>query len=93
MPKDIKHKEDGDVDLTTGDIRYSESTAQHQKDVLLARKGEYRHTPIGVGLEDFVEDDSPADLQRVISKEYTADGMTVNKVKIDNGNLQTDANY
>lgn len=36
---DIQHTEDGDIDITSGDILYSESTSQHQKIYCLPIRG------------------------------------------------------
>ncbi len=92
---DIKHTEDGDLDLTTGDLCYTTSDYQHQKDILLARKGYYKeHPETGVGIEDYRNETEPEELLRSIRQEFAADGMKVSKVAIaDNGNIETDASY
>ena len=52
---DIQHTEDGDIDIMSGDILYSESTSQHQKDILLADKGHYKESPeTGVGAVNYI---------------------------------------
>lgn len=47
---DIGHTESGDIDFSSGDLAYAESTGQHQKDILVSGKGHYKETPeLGVG--------------------------------------------
>ncbi|MCD8081481.1 MAG: hypothetical protein LUF04_14110 [Bacteroides sp.] len=84
MIKDIKHTEEGDIDLSTGDIESVESTRQHQKDILLADKGYYKEWPgMGVGAHNFLNDTGPANLLRSIRQEFIKDGMKVKKVSIN----------
>lgn len=87
---DIKHAENGDIDFGTGDLMYTESTSQHQKDILVSGKGQYKETPeLGVEVLNFINDTEPENLYRSIRKEFTRDGMKVTKVSLD----QTIANY
>lgn len=87
---DIQHTESGDIDLSTGDLLYAESTARHQRDILLAGKGHYKESPeTGVGAMEYINDNEPENLLRSIRKEFTRDGMKVTKVSMDN----TVANY
>lgn len=82
---DIGHTADGDVDLQAGDILYTESTGQHQRDILLAGKGHYKETPeTGVGVMEYINDSGTGNLLRSIRKEFTRDGMKVTKVSMDN---------
>ena len=92
---DIKHTEQGDLDLSTGDLLYVSSDYQHQKDILLARKGYYKeHPEMGVGIEDYRNETDPEELLRSIRQEFAADGMKVSKVAITaTGNIETDASY
>ncbi len=84
MIRDIQHTEEGDIDLTRGDIFYAESTRQHQKDLLLADKGHYKEFPdMGVGAHNFLNDNGPENLYRSIRREFTKDGMKVKKVSMD----------
>lgn len=87
---DIQHTTTGDVDLSTGDMIYCESTWQHQRDILLSAKGHYKETPeMGVDALNYVNDVEPENLFRAIRKEYTRDGMKVVKVSMN----QTVAHY
>lgn len=92
---DIKHTDTGDIDLSNRDLQYANSDEQHQKDILLARKGYYKeHPEMGVGIEDYRNETDPEELLRSIRQEFAADGMKVSKVAITaTGNIETDANY
>lgn len=86
---DVKHTETGDIDLLSGDILYTESTAQHQRDILLSAKGHYKENPdMGVCALDYVNDNEPENLFRAIRKEFTRDGMKVTKVSMNNTEAQ-----
>lgn len=92
---DIKHTDTGDIDLSNRDLQYANSDEQHQKDILLARKGYYKeHPEMGVGIEDYRNETDPEELLRSIRQEFAADGMKVSKVAITaTGNIETDASY
>ena len=85
----------GDLVMVAGDIRHVESTRQHQNDILLARKGEYRLNPTGtVGIADYLEDETPEDLQREIRVQLGRDGQKVNKIMLTgNGAITISAGY
>lgn len=88
--RDIQHKENGDIDVSTGDILYCESTDQHKKDILLADKGGYKESPeIGVGAVSYINDTDPENFFRAVRREFTRDGMKVTKVSMD----RTEAYY
>ncbi len=81
---DIQHTTDGDLDLQTGDILYTESTSRHQRDILLTGKGHYKESPeTGVDAMEYVNDNEPDKLLRSIRKEFTRDGMKVTKVSME----------
>ena len=70
-------------------------TLQHQQDILLAKKGDYRQFPdIGVDLQSCVEDDANGDLAFEIRKEFEKDGMTISRLKVfENGEADIKAEY
>ena len=91
---DIKFTTDGDIDFTGGDISYTESTRQHQADLIMTQKGHIKeHPEVGVGAINFLHDESSEDFMRAIRKEFTRDGMTVTAIRMVNGNLFFEAKY
>lgn len=92
---DIKFDETGDVDISVKDIQYTESTEQHQRDLILADKGHYKEMPgVGIGAINFIHDESPDDFLRTVRKEFTKDGMKVQKITITvGGELRINAAY
>lgn len=84
-----------DLLIVDGDLVVGDSTAQHQKILILADKGEFKDVPMrGVGALKYLEDHSPDNLAREIRQEFSADGMKVNKIQIaPDLNIQVDANY
>ena len=91
---DITHTEDGDVELGTGDVTYTESSGQHKRDLLLADKGHFKETPAsGVGAFNFMHDTDPENFYRTVRKECSKDGMKVKDVNQVDGELVIDAEY
>ena len=92
---DIKHTDNGDIDLSNRDLQYANSDEQHQKDILLAQKGYYKeHPELGVGIADFTNETDPESLLRSIKKEFSTDGMKVSRVTISaTGELEINARY
>jgi hypothetical protein len=93
--KDFRQKSDGDIDLSGGDLHVVESTIAHQRDLILAGMGELKHSPTtGVGIIDFLNEESPEAMLRTVRKKFIQDGMTVNSVKQNAaGQLEVDAFY
>lgn len=93
--QDFKHTTDGDIDLTSGDIVMAEATLQHQRDILRTRIGELKDTPtIGVGIEDYLNDESPEDLLRKARKELVKDGQKVVEISsTPTGKIEISAYY
>lgn len=84
MPTDILRDENGDFLKTGDDVVYGESTRHHQKKILLARKGDIRrHPTVGVGLEDYIDDEDPEEMLRETSRQFIKDGMRVHKMAFD----------
>lgn len=93
--QDFRQNTDGDIDLSKGDIVYVESTVAHQRDLIITAPGELKFAPLsGVGIHDFINDESPADMLRMVRKKYIQDGQTVNSVKKNSdGQLEVDSYY
>lgn len=94
MRTDIKQTQDGDIDLSSGDILYEESTDRHKQDILIADKGHYKGSPeTGAGLVNFLHDENPENMLRTIRQECTKDGMKVQKVAMLSSGIQILAEY
>lgn len=93
--KDIRRNMDTKDWLLTGNhVSFGNATNQHQEDLLLARPGDCKSAISNtVGLEDYLDDDNPDDLHASIRRKFAADGMDVNKVSVNNGNIDIDAEY
>lgn len=94
--KDYRQQEDGDLDLTTGDLLVAESTYQHQRDLLYSDKGHIRQkAEAGVGAVNYMMDNDTEGLLRTTRKEFTADGMRVRKVAFSaySNDLNVEASY
>lgn len=92
---DIKHTEDGDIDLSSGDIVYADSEWQHKADILIVSKGEYKESPaIGVGAIDYLHDENPGRFLRTVREELYRDGVKSADVYFDTtGELIMDGDY
>ena len=95
MPQDILLNSDFEVYAVNGDFVVGESTYQHQALLLSVSPGEIKQYPAsGVGADNFLLDENPAELVREIRSEFKQDGMKVTKVDIDiNGQLDIKAEY
>ncbi len=94
--KDYCQTQNGDLDLSTGDIYPTESTAQHQRDLLLADQGHIRQKPeAGVGAMNYILNEDKEGLLRRVRKEMAADGQKVVKVAYSTVTceLEIDARY
>jgi hypothetical protein len=90
----LDDRETGELAWVNDDLVWGESTQQHGRDILLARPGDYRQAPTAtVGLPDYLEDDQPDELTRAIRVCYARDGMTIDYLTINNGNIEIDAHY
>lgn len=82
---DIAKDPEGDIDLSTGDISFVESTRMHQEDILLANKGEYADGLLGVGIVDVLLDDADRlTIEHEIQQQFERDGMTIYKMDLKN---------
>ncbi len=94
--KDYRQTSDGDIDFTDGDLGVTESTYQHQRDLLCSDKGHIRDKPeAGVGAVNYLHDNDPGALLRATRKEFTKDGMKVRSVGFSQfaNDLNIDAHY
>lgn len=94
--KDYQQQANGDLDLGMGDLFVTESTYQHQRDLLYSDKGHIRQKPeAGVGAVNYMMDNDPEALLRSTRKEFTADGMKVTRVAFSeySNDLNVEADY
>lgn len=72
-----------------------EATYQNQCAILLANPGEFKYSPkTGVGIESFLDEESPESMLREIRTQLAAEGMKVQKIGFsENGNLEIEAGY
>lgn len=84
-----------DALVAAGDFMATESTAQHQRQLLLNGKGDFRQNPtICAGAFTYLDDERLHDLVRVVSIEFTRDGMDVQSVQLaPDGTLASVAVY
>lgn len=86
---------DCDLDFSAGDLQYTESTGQHQRDLILADKGHIRDSPeCGVGSINYIQDEDREDYLRTVRKELSKDGQRVKSVyETETGQIIVDAEY
>jgi hypothetical protein len=91
---DILTTEDGDIQFKDGDLVWGDGTYQHQRELLSAMKGSHKHAPSrGVGLVNYINDESPEGMVKMIRSEFQADAMKVNNIEFEESKLRTDAKY
>ena len=92
---DIELDEDEDLLTGLGDITLTESTAQHQTQLLLNNKGDFKQKPtICVWAFGFMDDEHFHNLIRAASIEFARDGMDVKNIALSpSGNISSDAYY
>lgn len=94
MPKDILLDETGDLAIKDGDFVIGESTIQHQQLLLSSQKGEWKENPlVGVGIENYLNDDTINDMMNEISSQFEKDGMKIKSINSANSELLIDASY
>jgi hypothetical protein len=84
-----------DLEIKDGDFNIGEVTDQNQKLILISVPGDFKESPsLGVGLEDYLNDERPGDLRDVIRRNLVADGMYVQAITInEKGELDIKAEY
>lgn len=92
---DIALDENEDIDLSSGDFIITESTAQHQKQLLLNYKGDFKENPtLCVGAFSYLDDENFSGLVRAVNIEFSRDGIEVHDVAITPaGEVQSNATY
>ncbi len=92
---DIALDDQGDAAIALGDFASTESTVQHQRQLVLNNKGDFKQNPTScVGAFDYLDDENYQALTRAMSIEFSKDGMDVKRVLIGaNGVVNSDAFY
>lgn len=91
---DILLDADFDLKIVDGDFATGDATEQNEQLLLLLTKGEIKQYPDAtVGAILYKDDEGPAALMQEIESRFTADGMEVNKVAIENKKVKTEAYY
>lgn len=94
MPTDYLHGEDFDLVIENGDFKKGESTEQHQQDILIAHKGEFRLSPlVGVGISDILNDDGFGENLQEVQRQFEMDGMSIEQVRVKGQELDIKAEY
>ncbi|AMA48982.1 hypothetical protein [Flavobacterium covae] len=93
--RDILLDTNGDLSFKNGDVEIGYSDNQHQEQILLANKGEFREFPeLGVGIIQMLDDDDYMSVLIEAKKNLEYDGMKINNIKFEeNGILNIDGNY
>lgn len=93
---DIALSGDDLVISTDGDLTVIESTREHQRQLLLNNKGDFKENPtICVGALNYLDDDGGMGrLMSEISAQFSLDGMKVQRISPDpDGRLVSNAEY
>ncbi len=91
---DIRLDDDEDMLVLAGDLWCSESTAEHQRQLILNDKGDFKENPdMCVGAARYLDDEGAKELARAISVELVRDGMEVVSIVQEGGLLKTHAFY
>lgn len=92
--KDLKLDQDGDLMIKDDDLALVVSDEQHKEHLLTTEKGAIKQFPgTGVGLFTYLEAEDVAGLLREIAIQFSADGMKVNKVSVQDTKLIHNAEY
>jgi len=92
---DFAQDDNEDIDLSTGDFALRESTPQHQKQLLLNNKGDFKENPtIGVAALSYIDDENFSGLMRAVNIEFSRDGMEVRELSLsEEGIINSNATY
>ena len=87
--------DNGDLLIENDDLVISVSDQQQQERLLMTEKGDVKQFPdAGVGTLKFLESEDAGSLLREIALQFSADGMNVKEVKLnDNGKILVNAPY
>jgi glucuronate isomerase len=92
---DILLNEDGDLLLDeSGEPVVGDVTQQNQKLIISTNKGDWKVKPlVGVGAEDYINDEGNGGLMREIRLQLKQDGLTINSIGVLSNKIKVDARY
>lgn len=91
---DIALTDTYDIAVQNGDFCLTECLKQSQMLLLHTNKGEWKqHPTMGVGIVNYLEQHTPANLAREIREQFAKDGMQVESVNISGTTLNVDAQW
>jgi hypothetical protein len=95
MPFDLLLDENGDLRTANGDFVVGDATEQNKVLLLISQMGEWKQNPtVGIGIQDFIEDDNLNEMANAIRKGFANDGMKVGSVQVFvDGSFKIDAEY
>lgn len=87
--------DDGDLKIDeNGEPVVGDVTAQNQRILIETNKGDLKLYPlIGVGAEDFIDNENYNDLLREIRLQFKKDGLKINLLEAINNEIKIDAYY
>jgi len=92
--KDFLIDSEGDLLIQNGDLVVGTSDDQNKDILLVTDKGSFKENPqVGVGLQNYLEAEDSGDLLAEIRKQFTADGMVIDKSQMVNGQFILNAHY
>lgn len=92
---DFTLEDNEDIDLSTGDFSLRESTPQHQRQLLLNNKGDFKENPtVCVAALSYIDDENFSGLMRAVNIEFSRDGMEVRDLSLSpDGIINSNATY
>lgn len=95
MTQDIGLDTDYDLAIEEGDFVVKDSTYQHAEIMMLAEKGDLRQYPfLGVGIKNYINDDSFVELPVEIEKQLDLDKAKIIKLQVfETGKVELDISY
>lgn len=87
--------ENNDLAFENGELKWGDSTLQNQKLLFITQKGEWKaNGAVGIGADDYVDDDDLVGLENEIKSQFEADGMTIETLAVfEDGSVNVKANY
>lgn len=85
---------DYDILVQEGSTAIGDVQPQNKALIIVSNPGEWKqHPELGVGIEGWINDDNPGNLRAEIKRHLKSDGFKVDKVTLENGQLDVSANY